>query len=80
VRADNLDQTGREYSSIKIEFDPMAHELVDRLRALDLLTTELEGDDWFMAVDAARHEAAIVLSRLHDEITARIESNNNRTN
>lgn len=80
MRADNLDQTGREYSSIKIEFDPMAHELVDRLRALDLLTTELEGDDWFMAVEAARQEAASALSRLHDEITARIASQNNRSN
>ncbi len=58
----------------------MAHELVDRLRALDLLTTELEGDDWFTAVEAARHEAAILLSRLHDEITARIASQNNRSN
>jgi hypothetical protein len=58
----------------------MSHELVDRLRALDLLTTELEGGDWFMAVDAARHEAAIVLSRLHDEISARMESQNNRSN
>lgn len=58
----------------------MAHELVDRLRALDLLTTELEGDDWFMAVDAARHEAAIELGRLHDELCARIESQNNRAN
>ena len=58
----------------------MAQELVDRLRALDLLTTELEGDDWFMAIDAARHEAIIELSRLHDEITAQIASQNNRSN
>ena len=69
-----------EKFSTQIEVVKMVHELVDRIRALDLLTTELEGDDWFMAVDAARHEAIIELSRLHNEITARIASQNNRTN
>lgn len=40
------------------------HSLVDRLRALDLMTTTLEGDDWCIEVDRALQEAASEIERL----------------
>ena len=40
------------------------HSLVDRLRALDLMTTPLEGDDWCIEVDRALQEAASEIERL----------------
>ena len=58
----------------------MAHELVDRIRALDLLTADLEGDDWFVAANAARYEASKELIRLHDEMSERVEAQKNRSN
>lgn len=40
------------------------HPLIDRLRALDLMTTTLEGDDWCIEVDRALQEAASEIERL----------------
>ena len=46
------------------------HPLVNRLRALDLMTTNLEGDDWCIEVDRALQEAASEIERL--EIALRL--------
>lgn len=40
------------------------HAMVNRLRALDLMTTTLEGDDWCIEVDRALQEAASEIERL----------------
>ena len=39
-------------------------DLILRLRSLDLLTTQMEGDDWCIAADQALQEAALTLDRL----------------
>jgi hypothetical protein len=44
------------------------HPLVDRLRALDLMTTTLEGDDWCIEVDRALQEAASEIERLETSL------------
>jgi hypothetical protein len=48
----------------------MLEDLIKRMRALDLLGTELEGDDWCIQVDATLQEAADVVERLHGVLQA----------
>jgi len=40
-------------------------ELIRELKALDLMTTELEGEDWCIAADKALSSAAAELEALH---------------
>lgn len=44
-------------------------DLIERLRALDLNLTDLEGDDWRDAADAALLEAAQEIERLTNRVT-----------
>jgi hypothetical protein len=50
----------------------MVEDLVKRLRALDLLITELEGDEWCDAVDAILQEAADMLEHLNEASAERL--------
>ena len=52
----------------------MSEELVRRIRALELLTTHLDGDEWCDAVDAALQEAADMLEHLTEELLLRQSS------
>ncbi len=43
----------------------MIEDLIRELKALDLLTTELEGEDWCVAADEALGRAAAELEEMH---------------
>lgn len=43
----------------------MIEDLIRQLKALDLMTTELEGEDWCIAADRAMAQAAVELEEMH---------------
>ena len=51
------------------------HPLVERLLALDLMNTKLEGDDWCIEVDRALQEAAREIERLTTALNLRLDQN-----
>ena len=46
----------------------MIQDLIDQMRSLDLLRTELEGDDWCTQTDRVLQEAADFLEQMHQEL------------
>jgi hypothetical protein len=51
------------------------HPLVERLLALDLMTTSLEGDDWCIEVDRALQDAAREIERLTTSLNLSTDQN-----
>ena len=51
------------------------HLLVERLLALDLMTTSLEGDDWCIEVDRALQDAAREIERLTTSLNLSTDQN-----
>jgi ribosomal protein S18 len=46
-------------------------DLIEQMRSLDLLRTELEGDDWCTETDRVLQEAADFLEQMHQELLKR---------
>ncbi len=49
----------------------MIQDLIKQMRSLDLLHTELEGDDWCTQTDRILQEAAEILEQVHQELLKR---------
>jgi len=49
----------------------MIADLIEQMRSLDLLRTELEGDDWCTQTDRVLQEAAGFLEQMHQELLHR---------
>ena len=46
----------------------MIADLIQRMRSLDLMYTDLEGDDWCTQTDRVLQEAADVMENLHKQL------------
>jgi hypothetical protein len=58
----------------------MIADLIEQMRSLDLLRTELEGDDWCTQTDRVLQEAADFLDQMHQELLKRTVRPNLRLN
>jgi hypothetical protein len=46
----------------------MIEDFIQRMRSLDLMYTDLEGDDWCTQTDLVLQEAADVMENLHQQL------------
>jgi hypothetical protein len=58
----------------------MIADLIEQMRSLDLLRTELEGDDWCTQTDRVLQEAADFLEQMHQELLHRAVKPNLKLN
>jgi len=58
----------------------MIADLIEQMRSLDLLRTELEGDDWCTQTDRVLQEAADLLEEVNKELLKKAIRPNLRLN